>query len=81
MLSEQKPKENKGHLDVWEKVVQGDRSTSQRLLRGEGARHTQDTNREAVLSGTEGEHAMMESETWYSWKLVFSYSATRPIQW
>lgn len=52
MLSEQRPKENEGLSDVWEKLFLADRSTSQRLLTGEHARHTQSINRETVLSGT-----------------------------
>lgn len=32
-------------------------------------------------TGTAGEHTMMKAGTWYSWKFIFSYIASRPIHW
>lgn len=59
IVSEQRPEESEGCLDVREKLFQAEGSAGQvrdQPLRAGHARNTQDNSRKAILSGNEGEH-------------------------
>lgn len=83
MVSEQRSEESEYHLDVWGKTFNIEGSVSQNSLKGEHARCTQDNRitaeKPSCLEPCRARN--MESETLFSWKLVFTYTTGRSIYW